>query len=40
MNPWIEHVRKEATRLKISYSVAISDPRVKASYQKKPNPAM
>jgi hypothetical protein len=33
-NPWIEHVKKEAAKLKIKYSEALKDPRVKASYKK------
>lgn len=35
MNPWVEHVLKEAARLAISYVSALVDERVKASYKAK-----
>lgn len=33
-NPWIDHINREAKRLKISYMSAVGDARVKASYKK------
>jgi hypothetical protein len=35
MNPWVEHVLKEAARLAISYVSALVDERVKSSYKAK-----
>jgi hypothetical protein len=33
-SPWIAHVKKEATKLKIKFGEALGDPRVKKSYKK------
>jgi hypothetical protein len=36
-NPWIDHINKEAKRLKISYMSAVGDKRVRESYKIKKN---
>lgn len=38
-NPWVEHVRKEAKRLNLSYGCAMTRADVKASYKNKKSPA-
>tara|TARA_A100000171_G_C2079332_1_gene118866 strand:+ start:632 stop:826 length:195 start_codon:yes stop_codon:yes gene_type:complete len=34
-NPWINHVKAQAKKLKIGYNEALKDPRVKKSYKSK-----
>jgi len=34
-NPWINHVKTQAKKLKIGYNEALKDPRVKKSYKSK-----
>ena len=34
-NPWINHVKAQAKKLKIDYRTALKDPRVKKSYKSK-----
>lgn len=34
-NPWVQHVTAQAKKLGISYSAALKNPKVKASYTKK-----